>query len=225
MHPFKGITMIGVTGGIASGKSTLLKYIGEYEYMESINLDKKVHEIYWTNKELVDKLVITFGEEIRMEKEGRYTINRKVLGEIVFNNYEKLHLLNELVHPVVKDSLGIELQRLMKEKNTDLVFCEGALIIEANWKSYFNFIWSIILPKDAAQHRIIERNPKITPDLANKIVKSQILNEERIKNSDFWYDSGNPFENNKELIKKELNKLKTEGLLRDIVQKVSQIGI
>jgi len=156
--------IIGLTGGIASGKSTVSKYLAEKGF-KVYDADKIAKDI--SEKKLVqEEIILTFGDKI-LDKNGN--VDRKKIKEIVFENKEKLKQLNAIIHPKV-----IDFYKELKEQNTDEI-----IIFISDYEIQLN--------------RIVERD-KIDRELAEKIIKSQLSNEERIKKADVVIENNSSLE-------------------------------
>ncbi len=219
---------IGVTGKIASGKTTLTKYLATFKHVHCINLDLAAHKLYESDYYLRKALATRFGPTIlSIKPNGLETVNRAELGKIAFSDPDSLKSLNSIVHPCVFKYLNYELDHMTQMKKSirpDILFVEGAVIIEAGWGKYFDEIWVTTLPKKEALERLLNRNKNLPKEQAEKRVNMQISDEERVKQAKFWYDTVKPFEENVSLIMRELERLKAEGKLRDIAQK-EDIGL
>ena len=213
---------IGLTGGIASGKTTLSKYLASFKYIRSLNMDLAAHKLYKEDYFLRKEVASRFGSNVlTIDETGAETINRKELGRIVFSSREDLKRLNELIHPRLYKYMDMEFEAersLPKEIRSDVVFVEGAVIIESGGANYFDEIWVTTLSKEEALKRVFNRNPNLTKEQAEKRVMMQTCDEKRLKYAKFWYDTARPFEENKKLIDKELERLKQQGKLRKIEQ-------
>jgi len=211
---------IALTGGIASGKTTLSKFLSNYKFVKCLNLDLAVHRLYESDYFLRKELTTRFGEKIIMTKQnGVQTVNRAELGKIVFSDLENLKSLNKIVHPRVFKYLQFEfetLEQMSKELKPDIVFIEGAVIIEAGWMSQFNEIWLTTLEKSKALDRVLTRDKKLKREQAERRINMQISDEERLKYAKFWYDTDPPFSENIPKIEAELQRLKNGGKLREI---------
>ncbi|RRD26132.1 dephospho-CoA kinase [Fusobacterium canifelinum] len=183
------IMIIGLTGGIASGKSTVSKYLAEKGF-KVYDADKIAKDI--SEKKLVQKeIILTFGKKILDKNKN---IDRKKLKEIVFENKNELKKLNDIIHPRV-----IEFYKELKEKNTDeVIIFDVPLLFESGIDKFCDKILVVISDYEIQLNRIIERD-KIDRDLASKIIKSQISNEERIKKADIIIENNSNIE---ELFKK-----------------------
>lgn len=101
--------VIGITGGIGCGKSTVLNILKEKYNAHIIDADKTAHRLMEYGTQVYDKIVTCFGREIIAED---LSIDRKRLGALVFNDSEKLACLNGIVHPAVKDDIIAEIKSM-----------------------------------------------------------------------------------------------------------------
>ena len=176
--------IVGLTGGIASGKSTVSKYLVEKGF-KVYDADKIAKDI--SEKKLVQKeIILNFGDKILTE-DGK--VDRKKLKEIVFADKDKLKKLNAIIHPKV-----IDFYRELKEKNTDeTIIFDVPLLFESGIDKFCDKILVVISDYDVQLNRIIERD-NIDKELASKIIKSQISNEERIKKADIVIENNTSLE-------------------------------
>lgn len=177
------VKIIGITGGIGSGKSTVSKFINEMGY-KVINSDSKAKKLYLENSELKEKLIKEFGGNFYLP-DGN--INKKFIEEIVFGEDEKskanLAKLNALVHPlVIQDNID-EIDELV-EKGERLIFVESALIFEISMEDAYDYIICVFTPKDITIKRLIERD-STSEEKILKRMKNQMSSEEKKKKADF----------------------------------------
>ena len=176
--------IIGLTGGIASGKSTVSKYLAEksFKVYDADKIAKDISE----KKSVQEEIIATFGDKI-LDKNGN--IDRKKLKEIVFENKEKLEELNGIIHPKV-----IDFYKELKEKNTDeVIIFDVPLLFESGIDKFCNKILVVISDYEVQLNRIVERD-KINRELEEKIIKSQLSNEERIKKADVVIENNSNLE-------------------------------
>ena len=181
--------IIGLTGGIASGKSTVSEYLAEkgYKVYDADKIAKNISE----KKSVQEEIILNFGNKI-LDENGN--VDRKRLKAIVFENKDKLNKLNGIIHPKV-----IDFYRNLKEKNTDeILIFDVPLLFESGIDKFCDKILVVISDYEIQLNRIVERD-KIDRDLASKIIKSQISNEERIKKADMIIENNSSLE---ELLKK-----------------------
>lgn len=136
--------IIGLIGGIASGKSVISQHF-EKLGATVINCDKLAHEIYEPGTECHAKLAAHFGNGILAEDNR---INRKKLGSIVFANKEKLNELNQIVWPALLDEVKHRIEKIRSEKSHDVVMIEAAVLLQANWQHEMHEVWSLIVPPE-----------------------------------------------------------------------------
>ena len=176
--------IIGLTGGLASGKSTVSKYLAEKGF-KVYDADKIAKDI--SGKKSVQKGIITTFSNKILDENGN--IDRKKLKEIVFENKEKLKQLNAIIHPKV-----IDFYKELKEKNTDeIIFFDVPLLFESGIDKFCDKILVVISDYEIQLNRIVERD-KIDRELAEKIIKSQLSNEERIKKADVVIENNSSLE-------------------------------
>lgn len=139
-HPY----IIGLIGGIASGKSVISQNfanLGAYV----INCDKLAHEIYEPGTKCHEKLIQHFGVEILSDDN---TINRKKLGGIVFTDRKKLNELNQIVWPELLVEVERRIEKVRTEKSHDVVVIEAAVLLQAGWQRNMHEVWSLIVPSE-----------------------------------------------------------------------------
>lgn len=172
--------VIGLTGGIASGKSTvssILKSLGAYV----IDADVVSREIMLKGSQTYNKLVSKFGKEI-LKDDGE--IDRKKLGNLVFADKQKLKELNAITHPeIIKRIKGIidEERKNGKEK---AIVLDAALLIEMRLFNMVDEVWLVVVDKKTQIRRLMKRDNLKYKDALNRI-KSQMSIEDKMKYADF----------------------------------------
>ncbi len=121
------IKVIGITGGIASGKSTIAKMLGSLG-ASVINADKICHQLINT-KSMSQKIINRWGDHIQ-DKYGR--IERHKLGEIVFADKKELSALNKMIHPEAIKRIKTRIAKLRNESTTVAIVLDAALLVESN---------------------------------------------------------------------------------------------
>lgn len=167
--------IIGLTGGIGSGKTTiasLFKAAGIPVYIA----DDEARKIMQTS-EIIDEIKKTFGRTI-FEND---ILNRQKLAEIVFNNPDKLKLLNSIIHPAVKRHFD---NWVLDYKKTPFIIYEAAILFESG--SYLNCdkIITVVAPIETRIQRVIARD-KTSRENVLKRIEAQWNDEQRILKSDF----------------------------------------
>jgi dephospho-CoA kinase len=175
--------IIGLTGGILSGKSTVAEMLAEKEAV-IIDADKIGHEAYKPHTETWQRLVDTFGEWI-LRRNGE--IDRKKLSDIVFSDPASLTLLNQIVHPRMRQIIEEEIEHL-RAKGVNVVVLEAAVLIEAKWNDLVDEIWVTVAPEDVIIDRLQNRSG-FTEEQARARIRSQLPTEEKVKHADAIIDT------------------------------------
>ena len=166
--------VIGLTGGIASGKSAVcqrLKSLGA----AVISCDQLGHQVYAPGKKAYKEIIENFGSGVLTEEQ---TINRRALGAIVFADKTKLALLNQIVWPEILAQAKVEIARY-REEGFKVCILDAAVLLEAGWDSETDEVWVTFVPESEALSRILLRDGLSQEQPANRI-KSQISNKERV---------------------------------------------
>lgn len=167
--------IIGLTGGIGSGKTTIAKYFQSFGIPVYIADDEAKNIMQ--SSEIIAAIKNTFGEAIF--EHG--TLNREKLANIVFTEPEKLELLNNIVHPAVKKHFE---HWLLQYKKSPYVIYEAAILFESGGYKNCDFIITVTAPTDTRIQRVVERD-KTTRELVLKRINAQWTDEKRISKSDF----------------------------------------
>lgn len=174
--------VIGLTGNIGCGKSSLSKILEE-NCFDIIDADLISREIM-NNSDLLKRVFYTFGDNI---KRNDGTLDRKKLGEIVFNNDKKLIELNSLTHPAIKKEIIKKINNI-KSKNKDIAIVDAALLIEGNFLDLVDKLVVITCNENVQLERIINRD-NITKNEAMSRIDSQMSQSEKIKFGDYIIDN------------------------------------
>ncbi len=173
--------VIGITGGIGGGKSVFSRHLmrrGELVY----DSDMEARILQNTNKDLIERIKEEFGDV--------YTpagLNRSKLAKIVFNNPQKLQILNSIVHPAVID----DIKRWIKE-NSDrkFLFMESAILFESNLETLMDKVVVITAPEDVRITRVMDRD-RVSEESVRARIRNQMPEEDKIKKADWVYDTNN----------------------------------
>ena len=180
--------VIGITGGVGSGKTQVLEYLND-KYGATICLtDEVARRLQRKGGEVFDAIVAHFGEEILDEK-GE--LNRQMLGSIVFSDNEELAVLNSLVHPAVKEEVKREIRK-EERKNTNLFLLESALLIEDDYEEICDEIWYIHVDAEIRKKRLMYARGYSEKRVDN-IINSQMKKKEYLMNCDRVIDNSGVF--------------------------------
>lgn len=177
--------VLGITGGICSGKSTVSRLIRN-RGIPMIDADVLGHQTYLPGTDCFKSLTSHFGSGIVAE-DG--TINRKALGFIVFSDKSKMDELNSIVWPEIRKLLQVELENY-RSQGVNLVVVEAAVMIEAGWYDLMNEVWVAHVHENVAIHRLMVRNA-LTEEQARQRVEAQISVDERRKYASVLIDNTN----------------------------------
>lgn len=169
--------VIGLTGGIGSGKSEvaqILRSLGA----QIIDLDHVGHEAYLPHTECWTAIIEAFGDSI-LEVSGE--INRKKLGAQVFSDPNALKRLNEIVHPRMRAMILERIQE-HRDKKTEVVVVDGAILIETGWASLVDELWVVAAYENVIAQRLNERDGLSIAEVRKRI-GAQISTEERKKHA------------------------------------------
>ena len=169
--------VVGITGGIGSGKSLVCQIFSRLG-VPVYESDKVVHLLYDKYPEINERVKKEFSEVV-FDKNGK--INRKKLGEIVFTDINKLGILNNIVHPIVK----LDFEKWLKSnKGNNFVIKEAAILFESGANENCDKIIAVISPIELRIIRIKDRDHKTCSE-TELIVSRQMKDEELIKLSDY----------------------------------------
>ncbi|WP_312471109.1 dephospho-CoA kinase [Neobacillus sp.] len=187
--------VIGLTGGIASGKSTVSNMLKEMD-ISIIDADVESRLAVEKGEPAYLKIIAEFGKEILLEDEE---IDRQKLGSIIFHHSEKRKLLNDIVHPEVRRRMNkqIEVAKLNKEK---VIVLDIPLLFESKLTNMVDKTILVYVDNETQLQRLIERNNLTTVD-AEARIRSQMPLSEKVKLADEVIDNnGSVMDTKKQLI-------------------------
>ncbi|NIM58072.1 MAG: dephospho-CoA kinase [Candidatus Aminicenantes bacterium] len=206
--------IVALTGGIASGKSVVAKILEELGcYIH--RADKIAHDLMEPEKPAWKKIVAHFGAKILNEDK---TINRTLLGKIVFSDEEERRFLNELIHPLVLEKKKEVINRLEQEGHYHIFISEAALTIEAGFADFFDKIIMTYCKKEVQIERLMERDG-ISRKQAIKIMKSQMQPQEKLKYADYVIDTSGSLQSSIEQTERVYRNLMIENEMKDTAAK------
>ncbi|MDH0675683.1 dephospho-CoA kinase [Empedobacter sp. GD03861] len=188
----------GITGGIGSGKSTAAKFFEELG-IPVYNSDTRAKTIQNENSEVKVKIIAAFGEEAYNEN----GLNKPYLSKQVFQNNEKLKLLNSIVHPAVFQ----DFEDWKKAQKSDIVMKEAAILIESGSYKDCDVVISVVADIETRIARTIERDGLSREEIRARI-NNQISDEERIAKSDFIIDNNGDLAHLKNEVEQTFIKIK-----------------
>ena len=166
--------IIGLTGGIASGKSTAARYLAELGAFV-IDADKLGHQVYEPGTPGHRAVVAAFGDDILAE-DG--TINRRALGGKVFGKPDELKRLTDIAWPEIRRMGEAQIATAKAEDAARPVIVEAAVLFEAGWDSLGDEVWVVIAEPAKAVARAVERDGFDESEVKKRL-DAQLSNEER----------------------------------------------
>jgi dephospho-CoA kinase len=172
------IPVIGLTGGIGTGKSTVTQMLEELG-AAVIDADKVGHQIYLPDLPAWREIVETFGTEVLNVDR---TINRQVLGRLVFADPAALHTLNRIVHPKMFDHMAELIAELRTRGGMKAIVVEAAVLIEANWMPLVDQVWVVVASEAVVVDRLAKQR-NLSPEQVRTRIAAQLSNDERLKHA------------------------------------------
>jgi len=188
--------IIGLTGGIASGKSTAAKLLGELG-AHIIDADKLGHNAYTKGSEAFSSVVSVFGQDT-VGDDGE--IDRKVLGSKVFGSPESLKKLTDIVWPAIKNMAQQEIESVKAQQPKQVIVLEAAVLFEAGWEDIVDEVWSTLVDREVAIERATNRDGSDREQVEARI-DAQLTNEERAEKADRLIKNSGSEEDLAEIVK------------------------
>ena len=174
--------IIGLTGGIGSGKTTIANHFRKANIPVYI-ADDEARKLM-QSPEIIEEIKKAFGDSIFDDA----ILNRERLSQIVFNDPEKLKQLNAIIHPAVRKHFR---DWVLKYENTPFVVYEAAILFESGNYKNCDLIITVTAPIESRIQRVIQRD-KTTRELVLKRINAQWNDEQRIAKSDFVIENVSP---------------------------------
>lgn len=190
--------VIGLTGGIATGKSTISKMFKSF-HIPVIDADKIAREVVEPGKTAYDHIVRTFGKGIT---QGDGTIDRKKLGQIIFSDEQKRKQLNEIVHPAIRRKMIDRRDEYLKQGERAVVL-DIPLLFESDLTHFVDQIIVVYIPEALQLERLLKRDHLNKVD-ALKRIRAQLPIEEKVKKADAVIDNQGSIEESFEQLEKIL---------------------
>ena len=168
---------IGLTGGIGAGKSTVREFL-DRKGAASIDADAVGHQVYRPHSEAWEVIVATWGPSI-VQPSGE--IDRKKLGQIVFETPQELAKLNEIMYPRIAAAIGERLEQLRQE-GVEVAVVEAAILVEAGWDRLVDEVWVVVSPDEVVVPRLAGR-AGMTPEQVGNRVRSQMPVQEKVNHA------------------------------------------
>ena len=178
---------IGLTGGIASGKSTITNYIRAVRNIPILDADNLSRKLIKPNTIVHHKILEYFGNQIIDIHSSEKAIERNLLKANIFENEKDRKWIQKLLHPLIKEKMIEECNRF---KDNKIILLVIPLLFEAKFEDICTEIWLVKCPKEVQIKRLMKRD-NISEKKALKIINLQLNFEEKLKSSDVILDNSN----------------------------------
>ncbi|UMB54986.1 dephospho-CoA kinase [Lutibacter sp. A64] len=175
--------IIGLTGGIGSGKTTVLELFKELRCATYV-ADIEAKKLMSSNAKLISNIKQLLGDEAYINGD----LNRNYIAKIVFNNKEKLTALNALVHPAVRE----DFKNFVKKSKSEIIIYEAAILFESGSDTLCNYIITVVTDINERIDRIIKRD-SVTKQQVLERMQHQLNDEDKIEKADFVINNSNFF--------------------------------
>lgn len=203
----KKMLIVGLTGGVGSGK-TLVSQILREEGAYLIDADQIARELVKPHTPTWNELIRAFGKEI-LKEDG--CIDRKRLAQRVFSNPEERMLLNQMIHPRIKEEINRRKEEILKKDPEAILIIDAALLIELGDHREMDKVIVVFAPDNQRIERI-EKRDGISREEAKKVISSQMPQEEKLKVADFVIRNEGSLEETKEKAREVFQELKRIAL-------------
>jgi len=183
--------VIGLTGGIGSGKTTIANYFQEKGV--PVYIADEGAKFVMQSENIVKQIKTTFGEDLFENS----ILNRTKLAEIVFNDKSKLEQLNNIVHPAVKNDFDLW---LLQHKNYEYVIYEAAILFESGSYKDCDIVITVTAPKEVRIERVLKRDNTSREHVLSRM-EMQWNDEKRISGSNFVINNDNLKNAKEEVVK------------------------
>lgn len=192
--------IIGLTGGIASGKSTVVEMIKEAGY-KVIDADQLVHDMQAQGGRLYRALLDWLGEGILL---SNGELDRPKLGQLIFSNEKMRQRSAEIQGTIIREELATQRDRLVKEEA--VFFMDIPLLIENGYQDWFDQIWLVAVSPEVQCQRLMKRNHLSSKEASMRIA-SQMSLEEKKPYASLVLDNNASLDDLKEKVKSAINDL------------------
>ena len=193
--------LIGVTGGVGAGKSSILAYIQKHYKCRIYLADEVAHLVKEKGENCYYRLVELLGIEVLDSESGQ--IDKKKMAAMIFQDDGLLDKVNDIVHPEVRIYLENRIAEAKKDPEIELMFIEAALLIEAGYKDMVDEMW-YIYADEAVRRKRLRESRGYSEEKISQIMEAQLSEEEFRKGCDFVIDNSGSLRKSYKQIKNKL---------------------
>jgi dephospho-CoA kinase len=195
--------LLGVTGGIASGKTTVSLMLEE-QGAPAIDFDVLSRVVVEPGKPAWKDIVAYFGEKVLLKDQ---TLNRKMLSQTIFASKEKRKKLEEFVHPRIFDEYAVQLQKLISQRPAEIVQAVVPLLFEAGLQTCFDKILLVYIPEEMQVERLMARD-HLNRQRALEILQNQWPIDKKKGYADYIVDNSGSLPETRKQVREIWEKLK-----------------
>lgn len=199
--------IVGLTGGIACGKSTVSKELQTNYKLTVVDADLIAREVVYPGKPAYNKIIEHFKDVPNLVDANDKSLNRAALGQAVFNDKSKLKKLNSIVHPAVKWEIAKQILWAYLHIKS-IVVLDVPLLFESQLYLVCGLVITVSAPLELQTKRLLLRNPELTAEDAEKRIKSQMSNLERNYRSDIVIENSGTVEDLHDELEHVVQKIK-----------------
>ena len=192
--------IIGITGGVGSGKSQILSYIRQHYACRIYLADEVAHKVKEKGECCYEPLVQLLGEQILTE-DGQ--IDKAKMATVIFSDDTLLEKVNELIHPQVKNYLVARIAEAAKDPAVELFFIEAALLIEAGYENIVDELWYVYAEREVRSIRL-QQSRGYSVEKIEQIMGSQLSDEVFFEKCNFVIDNSGNLEDSYRQIREKL---------------------
>ena len=182
--------IIGITGGVGAGKSSILQALEEHCNCKIVLADDVGNLVKEPGQKCYSRIVDLLGEDILQEDK---TIDKIKMAQRIFADQSLLNKVNKIIHPAVEEYILNDIAREKKEGNIDVFFLEAALLIEAGYVPYLDELWYIYTEKSVRIKRLKESRA-YSDEKIEQIMSKQLSEDEFRKYATFVLDNSHDFD-------------------------------
>ncbi len=183
--------IIGITGGVGTGKSTVVTLAEDRDYVKAIKADEVGHLAMEPGQTAYNHIITLFGTEILNDDQ---TINRKKVAEIVFADGSKLEALNGIIHPFVRNYIENVIQKERQSGQCRYFIIEAAILLETGYQGICDEIW-VVTTKEELRRQRLKSSRGYSDEKITAIMKEQMPEEELLKYADQIIENNEAIEN------------------------------
>lgn len=201
----RAMFIVGLTGGIACGKSTVSSILKEKHGVEIIDADVIAREVVQPGEYAYDQIISHFGPLIpNLINDDDKSLNRAALGSFVFGDKSQLKVLNGITHPAVRRRI---LYKLAQNYFKPVVILDVPLLFESGLDRLCNFVITVGCAQETQLQRLLERNPQLSEEEAHQRINSQLSMEERTRRADHTLDNSGSLDSLKSQVESVIDEL------------------